>query len=213
MKGGGARRAHEWALAECDGRRRLFGGREYDYTRVETMLWLLAIAVASIGIPILMRVHSDQEKWRAKEVAWEKRASGLSEEELERNTGVAPLRYAEEEFQELVARALDEIPEEFDKEWENVAVIVSTGAVSDADRKKMKVPDGHLVFGTYTGVDRTQGQWSQASRHVITIYQRALEQKCGADKELLEQEVRRTVLHELAHHLGMSHARMKEIGL
>jgi predicted Zn-dependent protease with MMP-like domain len=35
----------------------------------------------------------------------------------------------------------------------------------------------------------------------------------GSDRVLLEQEVRRVVLHELAHHLGMTHEKMKEIGL
>lgn len=92
-------------------------------------------------------------------------------------------------------------------------MIVSTGSVSDVDKEKMGVPKEHLVFGTYSGVDRTKGHWSQGSRHIVTIYQPALERKCGADKEYLEREIRRTVLHELAHHLGMPHSRMREIGL
>jgi predicted Zn-dependent protease with MMP-like domain len=124
------------------------------------------------------------------------------------------LKYSEQEFQEMVANALDEVPEEFDKEWNNVAVIVSTDWPTDADKKRMGVPEGHLVFGTYSGFDRTQGVWAQSgSRHVIVVYQPALELIYGSDKERLEREIRRVVLHELAHHLGMSHQRMKEIGL
>jgi predicted Zn-dependent protease with MMP-like domain len=123
------------------------------------------------------------------------------------------LRYSEQEFQEMVAKALDEIPEEFDKEWENVAVSVSTDWPMDADKKRMGVPEGHLVFGTYSGVDRTKGLRSENSRHVIVIYQPAIERFCGDDKERVEQKIRKTVQHELAHHLGMSHQRMKEIGL
>ncbi len=96
-----------------------------------------------------------------------------------------PLKYSEQEFQEMVAKALDEVPEEFDKEWDNVAVTVSTKGFSA----------------------------SSGSRHVIMIYQPALELCYGSDKERLQQEIRRVVLHELAHHLGMSHPRMKEIGL
>jgi len=125
-----------------------------------------------------------------------------------------PLRYSEQEFQEMVAKALNEVPEEFDKEWNNVAVTVSTEAPTDADKKRMGVPEGHLVFGTYSGLDRTKGfRTSSSSRHVIVIYQPALELSCGSDKALLEREIRRVVLHELAHHLGMSHQRMKKIGL
>jgi predicted Zn-dependent protease with MMP-like domain len=123
------------------------------------------------------------------------------------------LRYAEEEFKEMVAKVLDELPEEFDKEWKNVAVIVSTEWPTEDEKKKMGVPTGHLVFGTYSGLPRTAGFRSDGSRHVIVIHQPALEALCGSDKERLEQEVRRTVLHELAHHLGMSHQRMKKIGL
>jgi predicted Zn-dependent protease with MMP-like domain len=123
------------------------------------------------------------------------------------------LRYSEQEFQEMVSDALDEVPAEFDKEWNNVAVIVSTNWPTDADKKRMSVPEGHLVLGTYSGVDRTQGLRSDNSRHDIVIYQPAIEQFCGEDKERLKQQIRKTVLHELAHHLGMSHQKMKEIGL
>jgi predicted Zn-dependent protease with MMP-like domain len=123
------------------------------------------------------------------------------------------LKYSEQEFQEMVAKALDEVPEEFDKEWNNVAVTVSTDWASDADKKRMGVPEGHLVLGTYSGIDRTKGFRADSSRHVIVIYQPALELRCGSDKDRLQREIRRVVLHELAHHLGMSHNRMKEIGL
>jgi predicted Zn-dependent protease with MMP-like domain len=44
----------------------------------------------------------------------------------------------------MVSKALDEVPEEFDKEWNNVAVIVSTEWPTDADKKRMGVPEGHL---------------------------------------------------------------------
>jgi predicted Zn-dependent protease with MMP-like domain len=124
------------------------------------------------------------------------------------------LRYSEQEFQEMVSKALDEVPEEFDKEWNNVAVLVSTDWPTEADKKRMGVPEGHVVFGTYSGVDRTKGfQAESGSQHVVVVYQPALELLCGSDKDRLEREIRRVVLHELAHHLGMSHQRMKEIGL
>jgi predicted Zn-dependent protease with MMP-like domain len=177
------------------------------------MFWLIAILVASVGIPLWVRRNSADEPVVTEELAWKKKDLDVADTEPEQIVDPVTLRYSEQEFQELVAKALDEIPEEFDKEWENVAVIVSTGSVSDIDKKKMGVPEEHLVFGTYSGVDRTKGHWAQGSRHIVTIYQPALERKCGADKEYLEREIRRTVLHELAHHLGMPHSRMREIGL
>jgi predicted Zn-dependent protease with MMP-like domain len=125
----------------------------------------------------------------------------------------APLKYSEQEFQEMVAEALDELPEEFDKEWKNIAVIVSTDWASEADKEKMGVPKGNTLLGSYSGVDRTRGLWTDSSTHVIVVYQPALELRCGSDKALLEGEIRRVVLHELGHYLGMSHGKMKEIGL
>lgn len=123
------------------------------------------------------------------------------------------LRYSEEEFQEIVSKVLDEIPQEFDKEWKNVAVIVSTGWPSETDKKRIGVRKGHVLFGSYSGIDRAAGRYSDTTSHVIVIYQPAIELRCGSDKECLEREVRQTVLHELAHHLGMSHEKMREIGL
>jgi hypothetical protein len=60
-------------------------------------------------------------------------------------------KYSEQGFQGMVANALDEVPEEFDKEWNNVAVTVSTDWPTETEKKRMGVPEGHLVFGTYSG--------------------------------------------------------------
>jgi len=129
------------------------------------------------------------------------------------NVSRSELKYSTEEFQEMVAKALDEVPEEFDKEWNNVAVIVSTDWPTEADKKRMAIPEGHLLLGMYSGFAKTRGSWAESSRHVVVIYQPAMERFCGGDKERLEQQIRKTVLHELAHHLGMSHEKMKEIDL
>jgi predicted Zn-dependent protease with MMP-like domain len=123
------------------------------------------------------------------------------------------LKCSEQEFQEIVARALDEIPEDFDKEWKNVAVIVSTDWPTEADKKRLGIPEGHLLLGTYSGINRTKGFRSDSSTHVVVIFQPAIERFCGDDRERVEQQIRKTVQHELAHHLGMSHHTMKEIGL
>jgi len=113
----------------------------------------------------------------------------------------------------MVSNALDELPPEFDHEWNNVAVTLSTGYATEEEKKKMGVPKDHLILGLYSGVARAKGLRSDHSGHVIVLYQPALEAYCGSDKEKLVGEIRRVVLHELAHHLGMSHQRMREIGL
>lgn len=126
---------------------------------------------------------------------------------------VVRLRYSEQEFQEMVAKALDDIPQQFDKEWKNVAVVVSTDWPGKEERKRLEIGADDLLLGTYSGVARTEGARSDIGPHVIVVYQPALEMLCGGDKDRIERQIRKTVLHELAHHLGMSHERMRKVGL
>jgi predicted Zn-dependent protease with MMP-like domain len=179
------------------------------------LLFLLVIGLF-LGIFFLMNMRA--KKWLDQHGREEERKefpSNLSW--LLRNVKPKPptvLKYSEQEFQEIVAEAMDEVPEEFDQEWKNVAVIVSTDWPSGAEKRRMGLKEGDVVLGTYSGASRMKGAWSSTgASHVVTIYQPALELCYGADKTKLEQEIRRVVLHELAHHLGMSHPRMKEIGL
>src|SRR5262245_49772852 len=83
-----------------------------------------------------------------------------------RRRAATRLRYSEQEFQEMVASALDEVPEEFDREWKNVAVIVSTDWPAEEDRKKLEIGDDDLLLGTYSGVARTEGARSDGGPHV-----------------------------------------------
>ena len=80
------------------------------------------------------------------------------------------------------------------------------------DRPRIR-PDQPAEITVRRAYDRAAGIRSNHSPHIIVIYQPALELYYGSDKARLEDEIRRTVLHELAHHLGVSHKRMKEIGL
>jgi hypothetical protein len=60
-----------------------------------------------------------------------------------------------------------------------------------ADKMRMGVPEGHPIFGTCSGLDRPKGFRAQSSsRHVIVVYQPALELPYGSDKGRLEQEIR-----------------------
>lgn len=86
------------------------------------------------------------------------------------NPAPTKLRYSEQEFQEIVSKALDEVPEEFDKEWKNVAVIVSTDWPTEEDKKRIGVREDHVVLGTYHGLDKTKGFRSESSSHLVTIF-------------------------------------------
>ena len=106
-----------------------------------------------------------------------------------------------EKFEEMVVTALDGLPEELGKLMRNVAVTVEHGAG----------PPG--LLGLYQGVpltSRTTG-YAGVLPDRITIYRRAICAICNTGDEVTEQ-VRRTVVHEVGHHFGLSDQRLHELG-
>jgi hypothetical protein len=62
--------------------------------------------------------------------------------------------------------------------------IVSTDWATDVDEQRMGVPKGRLVFATFSGINRAKdSRASSGSRHVVVIYQPALELVYGSNKE------------------------------
>ncbi len=113
-----------------------------------------------------------------------------------------PLRLVEEDFEALVAEALDDIPGEFARYLGQVVVRVRPYP-GPGD------PDPFLL-GLYVGVarpDRTLATEDHVD-HVV-VFQRPHELRC-ADEDELRDEVRRTVVHEIAHHFGIPHDDMGE---
>jgi predicted Zn-dependent protease with MMP-like domain len=103
-------------------------------------------------------------------------------------------------FEELVADALDSIPPELGKYIDNVAVFVD-------DR-----PAGSL-YGLYEGVPltRREAYGGLVMPDRITIYRRTICRDCATETGVVEQ-VRKTVVHEVAHHFGIDDARLRELG-
>ena len=106
-----------------------------------------------------------------------------------------------ERFAELVAQALDGIPPELSRMMDNVAVVV------DDD-----TPPGHLL-GLYEGIPLTERSdyGGMTLPDKVTIFRQAVCASCDSSDELVEQ-VRTTVLHEVAHHFGISDQRLDELG-
>ncbi|MBJ7332296.1 MAG: metallopeptidase family protein [Solirubrobacteraceae bacterium] len=106
--------------------------------------------------------------------------------------------YDDEDFEELVRDALDELPDLLQRALErNVAVVISDGG-----RKAG-------AYGLYHG--GTVARNDVADR--IVIYRDTLRRDFGHDPDLLRDEVTRTVRHELAHHLGADELGVRELGL
>ena len=111
-------------------------------------------------------------------------------------------------FEELVREALDSIPEEFQKQMENVVVTVEDEPGTEV-LTRSNVEESSLLLGLYSGVPLTAlGSNHQMLPERITIYQHNIEKICHNDPDLIREKVRGTVLHEVAHHFGMGHEEM-----
>jgi predicted Zn-dependent protease with MMP-like domain len=74
-------------------------------------------------------------------------------------------------------------------------------------------PPGMPLLGLYQGIPQTRrtSSYVGAMPDLITIYRGPLERHYGYDRELLRAQIRRTVLHEIAHHFGISDERLVEL--
>ncbi len=106
-----------------------------------------------------------------------------------------------ERFEELVAEALDGIPESLAARIDNVVVRVAEGE---------RNPN---LLGLYEGIPLTRREQygGMAMPDRITIYRRPIVSRCRSEDEVVAQ-VRITVIHEVAHHFGISDARLHELG-
>ena len=106
-------------------------------------------------------------------------------------------------FEETVRRALASLPPELARAMSNVEIVVVDENPDDPD-----------LFGLYTGIPLTERDSGYAGvlPDKIEIYRLPLEEEFGHDPELLEEEIRITVLHELAHHFGIDEDRLDELG-
>jgi predicted Zn-dependent protease with MMP-like domain len=117
-----------------------------------------------------------------------------------------------EKFESLVIRAIESLPEEFRERMENIDVVVADEPtlkqLSKTERKR-----GETLLGLYEGVpltERTQG-YGFVVPDMISIFQRPIEEMCRSDNEIIT-EVQKVVLHEIAHHFGISDERLRELG-
>ena len=115
-----------------------------------------------------------------------------------------------ETFEQLVERALDSLPDDFQRLLENVAIVIADLPTREQVDKGGS-PEGDWLYGLYEGVPATEwGSAMVAFPNKITLFRLVLETDF-ADPDELAAEVRRTVIHELAHHAGISDQRLHEL--
>lgn len=105
------------------------------------------------------------------------------------------------------------LPAELLRRVHNVEIVVERRPTA-LDRKAAGVGPGRLLLGLYHGIPLTRrGEYyNLVPPDKISIYQEHVEAICETDEEVREQ-VRKTVLHELAHYFGISDDRLDELGM
>lgn len=134
---------------------------------------------------------------RAERLAAEESWGDTEEYELEDDGERFFDPYDEDDFKALVRSAVDDLPLEFHRALEHVAVVVSDGG-----RRRR-------AYGLYEGGTVARDYFHDR----IVIFRDTLLRDYGHDPELLKAQVTRTVRHELAHHLGWDEKGVRGLGL
>lgn len=117
------------------------------------------------------------------------------------------------QFEALVEEALQGLPPFLARRMNNVDILLAKWP-SRAELREAGVPPGHTLLGLYQGVPLTErtSAYHLVPPDTITLYQGPIEAEADGDPEEIREQVRRTVVHEIAHHFGISDERLHELG-
>ena len=116
------------------------------------------------------------------------------------------------EFEKLVRQAISEIPAGLRQFMDNVDVLVDERPSND-QLVGSGIEKDQVLLGLYEGLPLTEREdYGNVLPDRITIFQEGIEGCCTSEEEILA-EVRETVVHEIAHHFGISDERLEELGI
>ncbi len=115
------------------------------------------------------------------------------------------------EFEELVADALDGLPEEFLQKLDNIDIVVEDEPSED-ELRRLGIKPPNTLLGLYHGVPRNKRGRGYANvlPDKITIYMKPIESLCRNEEELKEK-VREVVMHEIGHYFGLSEREIRGV--
>ncbi len=122
-------------------------------------------------------------------------------------------RISPEHFEDLVEEAIESIPDALWQHIDNLAVVVEAWPTAD-QRNRVGMKSQGLLLGLYEGVPLTARthHYGMTPPDKITIFRGPILQICPPIDAAIRRQVRRTVLHEIAHHFGISDERLHELG-
>lgn len=120
------------------------------------------------------------------------------------------MELSDEQFDTLITRAMDELPQSYIKGLDNVAIVMADDP-TDEQRVKMKL-DGKLLLGLYEGIPLTKrgNGFSGMLPDKITLFKHQILATTHDELSLFEQ-IKRTLWHEIAHYYGLDHGRIDHL--
>jgi predicted Zn-dependent protease with MMP-like domain len=117
-----------------------------------------------------------------------------------------------QQFEQLVAKAIETMPEEIRGRLENIDIIVADAPTRE-QLQNSGLSGNNTLLGLYEGVPltkRTHG-YSFVIPDKITIFQKPIEASCRNEAQITSK-IQRVVRHEIAHHFGIDDDRLEELG-
>lgn len=117
----------------------------------------------------------------------------------------------DEHFAQLIADALDELPQKYTRHMDNVAIVYEDEPTPE-QRTKLKLRCRETLYGLYEGIPLTArgAGYTLVLPDKITIFKHPLIE-ASYDLAELKAHIKHTLWHELAHHFGLGHARIHEL--
>jgi predicted Zn-dependent protease with MMP-like domain len=122
------------------------------------------------------------------------------------------IEISDDEFQALIGKALDELPEEYVSRLLANVVVIWAEDPTPEQRVQLKLRDNQTLFGLYEGLPLTQ-RYSGMTKLIpdkITIFKNPIV-SYAHDMDSLKDQIKRTVWHEMAHYFGLDHPKISEL--
>lgn len=122
------------------------------------------------------------------------------------------IKLSEKDFDRVVQRAVKRIPAEIRERMENILISVRKRPSREMLRQS-GIPPGDIPLGLYIGASLAERSdiYPPLYPDTIFIFQEPLEEMCST-KEELEEQIEITVVHEIAHFIGLDERRLEELG-